>query len=37
VLGGATTRTHELTRQILGYRASESGSETLMVLTATVR
>jgi hypothetical protein len=37
VLGGATTRIHELTRQILGYRASESGSETLMVLTATVR
>src|SRR5262245_43033686 len=37
VLGGATTRTHELTRQILGYRATESGSETLMVLTATVR
>src|SRR5262249_22990585 len=37
VLGGATTRTHELTRRILGYRATESGSETLMVLTATVR
>lgn len=37
VLGGATTRTHELTRRILGYRASESGSETLMTLTATVR
>jgi hypothetical protein len=37
VLGGATTRTHEVTRRILGYRASESGSETLMVLTATVR
>src|SRR5215813_11041765 len=37
VLGGATTRTHELTRRILGYRATESGAETLMVLTATVR
>jgi Bacterial type II and III secretion system protein len=37
VLGGTTTRTHELTRRILGYRATESGSETLMVLTATVR
>lgn len=37
VLGGATTRTHELTRRILGYRASESGSETLMTLTVTVR
>ena len=37
VLGGATTQTHELTRRILGYRASESGSETTMVLTATVR
>ena len=37
VLGGATTRTHELTRRILGYRASETGSETLMTLTATVR
>ena len=37
VLGGATTRTHELTRQILGYRAAESGSEIIMVLTATVR
>jgi type II/III secretion system protein len=37
VLGGTTTRTHELTRRILGYRASQSGSETTMVLTATVR
>ena len=37
VLGGATTETHALTRQILGYRASESGTETMMVLTATVR
>ena len=37
VLGGVTTRTHELTRRILGYRASESGTETTMVLTATIR
>ena len=37
VLGGATTRTHELTRRILGYRASEIGTETTMVLTATIR
>src|SRR5713101_466693 len=34
---GATIRTHELTRRILGYRASESGTETTMVLTATIR
>src|SRR5437867_7685096 len=37
VLGGATTRTHELTRRILAYRASEIGTETTMVLTATIR
>lgn len=37
VLGGATTQTHVLTRRILGYRASERESETLMALTATVR
>jgi hypothetical protein len=37
VLGGATTRTHELTRRILGYRASEAATETTMVLTATIR
>ena len=37
VLGGAATRTHELTRRILGYRASEIGTETTMVLTATIR
>ncbi|PYM76985.1 MAG: hypothetical protein DME03_07165 [Candidatus Rokuibacteriota bacterium] len=37
VLGGATTQTHELTRRILGYRTGESGSETTMALTATVR
>jgi hypothetical protein len=37
VLGGTTTQTHELTRRILGYRASETASETTMALTATIR
>ena len=37
VLGGATSKTHELTRRILGYRANESASETLMALTTTIR
>lgn len=37
VLGGATTQTHDLTRRILGYRASESSTETTMALTATIR
>jgi hypothetical protein len=37
VLGGSTTQTHELTRRILGYRASESSTETTMALTATIR
>jgi Bacterial type II and III secretion system protein len=37
VLGGATTQTHELTRRILGYRASETATETSMALTATIR
>jgi Bacterial type II and III secretion system protein len=37
VLGGSTTQTHDLTRRILGYRATSSASETLMALTATVR
>jgi Bacterial type II and III secretion system protein len=37
VLGGATTQTHDLTRRILGYRATSGASETLMALTATVR
>jgi hypothetical protein len=37
VLGGAATQTHELTRRILGYRASESSTETTMALTATIR
>jgi hypothetical protein len=37
VLGGTTTQTHELTRRILGYRASETSTETTMTLTATIR
>ena len=37
VLGGTTTQTHELTRRILGYRASETSTETTMALTATIR
>jgi hypothetical protein len=37
VLGGATTQTHELTRRILGYRASETATETTMALIATIR
>ena len=37
VLGGAATQTHELTRRILGYRASDTATETTMALTATIR
>jgi len=37
VLGGATTQMHEVTRQILGFRQSQAGSETTMVLIATVQ
>jgi hypothetical protein len=37
VLGGATTKTDELTRQILGFRARQAGSETTVVLTAIVQ
>ena len=37
VLGGTTTQTNELTRRILGYRASQSSTETTTVLTATIR
>ena len=37
VLGGTTTQTHEFTRRILGYRASESGAETTMAFTATIQ
>lgn len=35
-IGGATTAMHELTRQLLGVGQSQSVSETLMTLTATV-
>jgi hypothetical protein len=34
-LGGSTTRMHEITRQILGYRERASTNETNLVLTAT--
>ncbi len=37
VLGGATTQMHEVTRQILGFRQSQVGSETTVVLIATVQ
>jgi len=37
VLGGTTTQTHEFTRHILGFRASEAATETTMALTATIR
>ena len=37
VLGGTTTQTHELTHRILGYRASDTATETTMALTATIR
>ncbi len=36
VMGGSSTRMHELTRQILGVSASQSAGETLMTLTATI-
>ena len=36
VIGGATVQLNELTRQILGFASSQSGSETLMTLRATV-
>lgn len=35
-IGGATTKLHEVTRQILGFSASQRAGETLMTLTATV-
>ncbi len=35
-IGGATTAMHDLTRQLLGVGQSQSASETLMTLTATV-
>ena len=36
IIGGTTTRLHELTRQILGFASSRSGSDALMTLRATV-
>ena len=36
-LGGATTQMHEVTRQLLGFRAGESASESSIILTATVQ
>ncbi|HEY7316626.1 MAG TPA: hypothetical protein VIE89_03560 [Candidatus Binatia bacterium] len=36
-LGGSTTKIHEITRQILGYRDHASSSETNLVLTATIQ
>jgi type II secretory pathway component GspD/PulD (secretin) len=37
VLGGSTTQTHDVLRQILGFRTTQGGSETLMAVTATIR
>lgn len=37
VLGGTTTQLHEVTRQILGFSERQSGQETLITLTATIR
>lgn len=36
-LGGATSETHALTREILGFRASQASRETSAVLTATIQ
>jgi hypothetical protein len=36
-LGGSTTKMHEVTRQILGYRDRASASETSLILTATIQ
>lgn len=36
-LGGSTTKIHEVTRQILGYRDRTGTNETNLVLTATVQ
>ena len=36
-LGGSTTRMHEITRQILGYRDRVSSSESNLMLTATIQ
>ena len=37
VLGGSTTETHEVLRQILGYGVARGATETLMRVTATIR
>ena len=37
ILGGATTQMHQVTRQVLGFRLEQGGSETTIVLTATVQ
>ena len=36
-LGGSTSRIHEITRQILGYRERTSSSETELIITATMQ
>ena len=36
VLGGSTTQTHEVLRRVLGYRAEQGTTETLMAVTATI-
>jgi hypothetical protein len=36
-LGGSTSRIHELTRQILGYRNRSVAGETDLTLTATIQ
>ena len=36
-LGGASSQAHELTRRILGFDERQSGSETSVVLTATIQ
>lgn len=37
VVGGSTSQLHELTRQILGFRERQAGSETTIILTATIQ
>lgn len=37
VVGGTTSELHELTRQILGFRERQAGSETTIILTATIQ
>lgn len=37
VLGGATAKTHEVTRRILGFRERQAGSGTTILLTATIQ